>query len=172
MAGPPLVLIGPMASGKTRTGRRLALGLGEQFRDTDQIVEAHYGPIPTIFETEGEPAFRHHEREAVQQALAEGGVIAFGGGAVLDPDTQSDLAECAVVYLITNTDAAAERLAKNHRRPLVEQGGIERWAEIYEQRRSLYEQLGKIHIDTSRRPMAVIADELVAWYRSRYGDEL
>lgn len=169
MALPPLVLIGPMAAGKTRTGKRLARRLGTEFVDTDKLVEASHGPIPQIFAEHGEAQFRQWEREAVRDALARGGVIAFGGGAVLDPQTQSDLENCAVVYLSTTAAAIAERIAGDANRPLVQQGGVERWSEIFESRRALYERLGKIHIDTSHRPMDAIADELAAWYRSRYG---
>ena len=113
--------------------------------------------------------FREWERDAVRSALGHGGVIAFGGGAVLNPDTQADLAECAVAYLSTTAAAVASRLATDQKRPLVTDGGVERWSEIFEARRALYERLGTIHIDTSHRPMDAIADELAAWYRSRYG---
>lgn len=169
MSQPPLVLIGPMAAGKTRTGKRLARRLGLEFRDTDRMVEADHGPIPEIFETQGERAFRAFEREAVSRALAAGGVVAFGGGAVLDPDTQADLAECAVVYLSTTAEAVASRIANDRQRPLLADDSVARWEAIFAERRDLYQQLGRIHVDTSHRPMDAIADELAAWYRSRYG---
>ncbi len=170
VSAPPLVLIGPMAAGKTRTGKRLARRLELEFTDTDREVEAQHGPIPQIFAELGESAFRELERAAVQQAIARGGVIAFGGGAVLHPDTQNDLADCAVVYLSTTADAVAPRLDRGGR-PLVADGGLERWSEIYEARRAIYERLGKIHLDTSRRPMESVVDELLAWYRSRYATD-
>ena len=166
---PPLVLIGPMAAGKTRTGKRLAKRLGCEFLDTDRMVEDEHGPISELFATVGELEFRRLEREAVKTALAQGGVIAFGGGAVLDSDTQADLANCAVVYLSTSPEAVAARIAADSKRPLLASGGVERWTEIFESRRALYERLGTIHLDTSHRPMDAIADHLSAWYRSRYG---
>lgn len=168
---PALVLIGPMAAGKSRTGRRLAQRLNVPFLDTDRMVVEKHGPIADIFATQGEAVFREYEREAVVRALHSGGVIAFGGGAVLDERTQADLHDCAVVYLLTTAEVVAERLAGNTKRPLVADGGVERWQAIYDERRPIYERLGKIHIDTSRRPMEAIADELLAWYRSRYGEE-
>lgn len=172
MAQPPLVLIGPMASGKTRIGKRLAKKLDLPFVDTDKLVEAEYGPIAEIFETRGEAEFRALERAAVVRALAGGGVVAFGGGAVLDEQTQADLADCAVVALVVDPEVIGLRLALTAKRPLVAKGGVQRWSEIYAERRPIYDRLGKIQVDTSRRPMSAIADELAAWYRSRYGTAL
>ena len=171
MPAQPLVLIGPMASGKSRTGRRLARRLDLSFADTDTLFEKRFGEIRSYFDAYGEAAFRAAEREVVRDAIAAGGVIATGGGAILHPDTQRDLAACAVAYLSISAEAVAARIASDTKRPLLVSGGVEQWSAIYEQRRALYEQLGTIHIDTSHRPMEAIADELAAWYRSRYGGE-
>lgn len=171
MSRPPLVLIGPMASGKTRIGKRLAKKLGTTFVDTDKLVEAEYGSIKSVFANEGEATFRKYERAAVVEALSRAGVVAFGGGAVLDEQTQADIADCAVVSLVTSADVIGLRLTLSAKRPLLASGGTERWSEIYAERKPLYDRLGKIHVDTSHRPMDAIADELAAWYRSRYGTE-
>lgn len=171
MVQPPLVLIGPMAAGKSRTGRRLSKILNAPYADTDDIVVDEHGPISEIFEHQGEPTFRQWEREAVAEALRHGGVISLGGGAVLDPQTQAELADCAVVYLSISADAVAERLERKATRPLVADKGVEDWQRIFDERRPLYERLSKIHIDSSHRPMDAIADELAAWYRSRYGGQ-
>ena len=158
-----------MAAGKTRTGKRLAQRLGMTFHDTDVMVEREHGPIAEIFATRGEETFRELERKAVSAALAAGGVVAFGGGAVLNEDTRSDLADCAVVYLSTTPEAVSSRLAGDTKRPLLAQDGLAQWERIFRERKPIYEALGKIHIDTSHRPMEAVADELAAWYRSRYG---
>lgn len=70
-----LVLVGPMAAGKTSVGRRVARRLGVAFVDTDKRIVAEHGPIPGIFAEYGEAHFRELERAAVAQALADGGVI-------------------------------------------------------------------------------------------------
>ncbi|MFT4230981.1 MAG: shikimate kinase, partial [Microbacterium sp.] len=82
--GPAIVLVGPMGAGKTSVGRRVAKRLGLPFTDTDKTVAAEHGPISAIFERHGEEHFRRLERDAVRRALAGGGVVALGGGAVLD----------------------------------------------------------------------------------------
>ncbi|MBL7726132.1 MAG: shikimate kinase [Dinghuibacter sp.] len=77
-----IYLTGYMASGKTVLGQQLATELGFRFFDLDELIEQHTGKtIPTIFETEGEPAFRAWEQEVLQQTFTwNNAVIACGGG--------------------------------------------------------------------------------------------
>src|ERR1022692_3486885 len=86
-AAPVAILIGPPGAGKTTVGQLLAARLGVGFTDTDAEVEATAGkPVSDIFVEDGEPAFRELERAAVELALGTAtGVVAIGGGAVLDP---------------------------------------------------------------------------------------
>src|SRR5262249_61677785 len=104
------VLIGPPGAGKSTVGPLLAAELGVGFTDTDAEVEAAAGkPVSDIFVEDGESAFRELERAAVARALdGADGIVAVGGGAVLDPRTQSQLAERPVVYLETGFAEAAE----------------------------------------------------------------
>jgi len=95
------ILIGPPGAGKSTVGPLLAALLGVAFLDTDSVIEAAAGkPVGDIFIQDGEAAFRALERTAVAEAV-EGyqGVLALGGGAVLDPGTQRLLAGQRVVYL-------------------------------------------------------------------------
>jgi shikimate kinase len=80
-------LIGPMGSGKTAVGRRLAAMLGKAFFDSDAEIEKRTGvDIRFIFEKEGEARFRQRERDVIAALTAlDGVVVATGGGAVLDP---------------------------------------------------------------------------------------
>lgn len=161
----PLVFIGPMAAGKTRIGKRVAAQLAVPFIDTDKRVVAEHGPIADIFATDGEAAFRALERAAVVEALATESVVSLGGGAVLDQDTQADLAECTVVFLSATAEAVESRI-KGGKRPLLKDGTAD-WQRIFDERRPIYEALASIHIDTSPRPIDEIVDEIVAWARER-----
>ena len=122
MTGPRAVFIGPMGSGKTKVGKRVAKALGVSFLDTDKMVVAEHGPIADIFDTHGEAHFRALERAAVREAFASDGIVSLGGGAILDPETQADLAALRVVYLSITAEAVESRL-DNGKRPLV-RGGI------------------------------------------------
>ena len=155
-----LVLIGAPGAGKSRIGKRIAKLLGVEFIDTDKSVVAEHGSIPSIFELHGEPRFRELERIAVANALHHPAVIALGGGAVLDEDTQRDLAAQRVAQLTVSREAVAARIAGD-KRPLV--NGVEAWAALVETRRPIYDRLAGRTFDTSSLPLDRIAADIVGW---------
>ena len=120
-ATPRVVLVGTMGAGKTTVGRILAATWGVGFRDTDQDVEAAEGrSVSDIFVDSGEAEFRALERAAVAAALAEhDGVLALGGGAVLDESTRERLAGHRVVFLRVGLSDAAQRVGLGVSRPLL-----------------------------------------------------
>lgn len=157
---PRLVLIGAPAAGKTRLGKRIARLLGLGFCDTDKMVVAEHGPIPEIFAEHGEAQFRRWEREAVIKALDSDGIVAFGGGAILNEDTQRDL-EGLTVMLVTITPEAAEKRLVDSSRPLLA-GGIDAWVRLVESRHAIYDRVSTFSVDTSRRPIDHIAEEVAS----------
>lgn len=162
----PIVLVGPMGAGKSRVGARLAASVGAPFVDTDQRIAERYGPIEEIFARAGEEYFRVIEREVVAEALREEAVVSLGGGAILDADTRADLANLPVVWLKVSADAVAPRLSGGNR-PLLAEGGLDRWIRIRDERRPLYEQVAGLAIDTSRRSVARIVDQITEWAGAR-----
>lgn len=159
----PIVLIGPMGAGKSRVGHRLAASVGAPFVDSDARIVERYGPIEEIFAREGEEYFRIVEREIVADALREEAVIALGGGAVLHPDTRDDLASLPVVWLRVSAEAVAPRLAGSTR-PLLAAGGMAAWSAIQEARTPIYESVADFDIDTSRRSVARIVDDITGHF--------
>jgi shikimate kinase len=158
--GPLLVLIGAPAAGKTRLGKRVARILGVPFVDTDKRIVAAHGPIADIFTEHGEPHFRQLERAAVAEALSEVAVVALGGGAVLHPDTQADLADHRIVLLTVSRSAVQARIT-NGKRPLV--AGVDSWQALVDARRPIYESLATRTFDTSHRPLDDIAADIARW---------
>lgn len=161
-----VVLIGPMGAGKTSIGRRLAKELRIPFVDTDRLVVREHGPIPTIFAEHGEKHFRDLERAAVVEALAGGGVVAVGGGAVLDPGTRSAMREHRVVLLTVSPETVRSRIVGANRPLLAGKDPVETWTEIYHDRRPLYEEVAQIEFDTSRGPLGRVVQDIAAWVRS------
>ncbi|MFP3465508.1 shikimate kinase [Leifsonia sp. SIMBA_070] len=155
-----IALIGPPAAGKSRVGKRLAKLLSVPYVDTDAMVVSQHGPIPEIFATHGEPYFRELERAAVAVALQSPGVVSLGGGAVLDPETQADLAEARVVLLTVRAEAIAKRIA-NGKRPLVTD--LDSWKRLVASRSDLYHSLADYTADTSSRPIDTIVEEIARW---------
>ncbi len=152
-AVPAVVLVGPMGVGKSTVGRLLAERLGVGYRDTDDdIVAAEDRAIADIFVDEGEPAFRAIEKRAVATALAEHeGVLALGGGAVLDADTRALLAGHRVVYLSMDVEEAVRRTGLNVARPLLAVNPRKQWRELMEARRHLYEEVATAVVPTDGR---------------------
>ncbi|OIH98837.1 MULTISPECIES: shikimate kinase [unclassified Curtobacterium] len=153
-----------MGAGKSSVGKRVAKALGVPFTDTDRVIVREHGPIPGIFAEQGEPAFRALEAEAVRVALRTGGVIAVGGGAVTHADTRSALVGARIVLLTVSPEAVADRIAGSDR-PLLASGGIDAWQTIMDERAATYAELAHVVVDTSRRPMSRVVDEVVAWLR-------
>ncbi|GAA2100835.1 shikimate kinase [Actinomadura alba] len=163
MTRPKAVIIGPPGSGKTTVGSRLAERLSVGFRDTDADVEAVAGkPVGEIFIDEGEPRFRELEHAAVRTALAEhDGVLALGGGAVLDEGTQLLLAEHTVVYLEVGLADAVKRVGLASARPLLVLNPRSQLKRLLEERLPVYERLGTITVSTGGREPDEIVDQIV-----------
>lgn len=165
MSIPAIVLIGPMGAGKTSIGRRVARTLERPFADTDKIVVRDHGPIAAVFENHGEAHFRALERAAVQEALAAGGVVALGGGAVLDEDTRAELENHRVVLLTVQPQIIASRIGGDARPLLTGEDPIARWTRIFDERRAVYDSVADATFDTSSGPLADIVTHIVEWVR-------
>ncbi|GAA5047694.1 shikimate kinase [Streptomyces sp. SID10815] len=165
---PRVVLVGPMGVGKSTVGRLLADRLGTGYRDTDEdIVAERDRPISDIFVEEGEAAFRALEKQAVRRAVAEHeGVLALGGGAVLDADTRALLAAVPVVYLSMDVEEAVKRTGLNVARPLLAVNPRKQWRELMEARRHLYEEVATAVVATDGRTPEEVAQavlDVVEW---------
>ncbi|MFF6981806.1 shikimate kinase [Streptomyces sp. NPDC008343] len=142
-----------MGVGKSTVGQMLADRLGVGYRDTDDDIVAEQGrTIAEIFVDEGEPAFRAIEKQAVHRALAEhDGVLALGGGAILDADTRALLAGRRVAYLSMDVEEAVKRTGLNAARPLLAVNPRKQWRELMEARRHLYEGVATAVVATDGR---------------------
>ncbi|MGW4923520.1 shikimate kinase [Streptomyces parvulus] len=142
-----------MGVGKSSVGRLLAERLGVGYRDTDEdIVAAEGRTIAEIFVDEGESAFRELEKNAVRAALSgHEGVLALGGGAVLDAGTRALLAGQRVVYLSMDVEEAVRRTGLNAARPLLAVNPRKQWRDLMEARRHLYEEAATVVVATDGR---------------------
>lgn len=160
------ILIGAPGSGKTTVGRFLAKEIDEEFLDTDNLIELETGrTISEIFLEEGEAKFRIIEREIVLRTLREqAGVIALGGGSVLDPEVAGELRQRSnVIYLEVTITNAAPRVGFNKERPLLLGNPRQQWLKLMEHRKPIYESLGKFRVSTdNRKPKEVVA-EILRW---------
>ncbi len=137
-----IFIYGPPASGKTTVGRLLANRLNLPFTDLDVEIERQAGKtIPQIFAEQGEPAFRRLELDALQAMPPnQAGVIALGGGALLDPRARA-IAEQrgAVLCLGAPLETLTRRLhSDRNQRPLLAQDSRQQLAELLEKRSAHY----------------------------------
>lgn len=163
-AGTVIVLIGPPTAGKSSVGELLAKALGVPFADTDALVAKAAGkPVGDIFVEDGELVFRELERGAVASGLdevkANGGVLALGSGAMLDPDVRRMLAGELIVYLEADFATVARRTGMDRPRVVIPGNPRGRLRAMLEERRPVYAELATLTVPTDDlAPEEVAAD--------------
>ena len=157
------MLVGSPGSGKTTVGGLVAARLGVAFRDTDADVEAVTGStVAALFVDRGEEAFRELERNAVITALDEhDGVLALGGGAVLDAGTRTRLARETVALLDVSLADAAKRVGLNRDRPLLLGNVRAQLGALLAARAPLYAEVATFTVTTDGRTPDEVVDSLL-----------
>jgi shikimate kinase len=161
-SGPRVVLVGPMGAGKSTVAALLGEAWGLPVRDTDTDIVASQGrSIADIFVDSGEEHFRALEATAVADALAtHDGVLALGGGAVLDPGTRELLAGHRVVFLRVGLAEAVKRVGLGVGRPLLLGNVRSRIKTMLDERTPVYEGLATLVVDTDERTPAEVATQV------------
>lgn len=157
-------LIGPMGSGKTTVGQRVAQLLDLEFLDCDQELESRTGAsVALIFDVEGEAGFRDRETRMLEELTARRGVLlATGGGVVLSQRNRELLRRSGlIVYLSTSVGQQIKRLRRDRSRPLIQTSDRrERLKRLAEERNPLYEELADIDFPSRDRSPDISAQNL------------
>lgn len=160
-----IVLVGPMGSGKTSVGRRLACVLKRDFFDSDFEIVARTGvAIDHIFDVEGEEGFRQRESSMLSELCDIANiVIATGGGIVIKPENRELLKHNSfVVYLASSVEQLVARTARSKSRPLLERSSNREQTirDILEAREPLYQEVADVVIDTTGKKLYAIINEI------------
>jgi shikimate kinase len=152
-----------MGAGKTTVAGLLGTQWDVPVRDTDDDVETQAGKtVADIFVEDGEEAFRRLEADAVARALTEhAGVLALGGGAVLDPTTRERLAGHRVVFLQVGLSEAVKRVGLGVGRPLLLGNVRSRIKALLDERAPIYREVASHTVDTDERSPEDVAREIV-----------
>ena len=160
-----LILIGPMASGKSTVGRRLAKRLKLEFIDIDEEIEKKAGvSISWIFDVEGEKKFREREnKELVKSLKNDNCVISTGGGIIVEDKNRDSIKKGTVIFLETSIQTQLERTLNDKKRPLLQgtDNKEETLKELKEIRDPLYRKCADITIKEGKNGHNGVVDTIV-----------
>ena len=161
-----IVLVGPMGSGKTTIGRRLAIKLSKDFFDTDhEIIDKTGVTIDHIFDIEGEKGFRERESKILEKLCEMSNIIlATGGGIVIVPKNRKILINAGlVVYLYSSVEQLLMRTAKSKTRPLLENSTDRRKTitELLKTRDVYYREVASLVIDTTGKNLHEVINIII-----------
>ncbi len=139
-----IVLVGMPGCGKSTAAKNLAVILGREVIDTDELIKANEGrEIPEIFKTDGEEYFRNAETTAVKQAGKQSSkIIATGGGAILRDENKATLKQNSVVVFLKRDISQLD----TEGRPLSQSNPLE---EMYKKRLPHYEAVCDITVEVA-----------------------
>lgn len=159
----PIVLVGPMGSGKSTVARFISARLDIISLDTDVKVEEIAGKkIPDIFREDGEEAFRHLETQALKYCLDTVQLIATGGGVVGEECNYEILRRGFVAYLYAPVGVQYQRTLALNNRPMIDvEDRRKRLKELFEERHPRYKQVADYTVDTSAHPVKECADMII-----------
>jgi len=134
------------------------------------VAAAAGKPVGDIFVDDGEQVFRELERGAVARGLdavgPEGGVLALGSGAVLDPDVRRMLAGQVIVYLEAGFATVAKRTGMDRPRVVIPGNPRGRLRAMLEERRPVYAGLASVTVATDDMAPEEVAADLAKRLRS------
>lgn len=151
-----IYLIGFRCTGKTTLGKMIAQKLGRPFVDLDMVVTDRAGKtVEALVAESGWKAFRRLEKEALLKVSHQkGGVVATGGGIILDPENATTLRESGhVIWLTASPELIIKRMQTDsdnlEQRPsLTGKGMINEVEEVLKERDPLYRSVAHQVVDT------------------------
>ncbi|MBQ9984399.1 MAG: shikimate kinase [Lachnospiraceae bacterium] len=144
-----IILIGMPSCGKSTIGVVLAKALGYRFVDSDLVIQEQTGKLLSeIIEEQGLEAFNQIENEINASLCYEKAVIATGGSAIYGKEAMLHLKSIGtVIYIELPFSELQERIGDLNARGVSIKDG-QSFAELYEERKPLYEQYADITVYT------------------------
>lgn len=164
-AAPRVVLVGMPGAGKSTIGRRIASALNLPIVDSDVLIEQGEGKAcGEVYAQLGEQAFRELEVGYVARALATGGVVSLGGGAVVSEQVRTLLQRHTVVWIDVTAEEGIRRTAEDASRPVLDGDDREqRYRDLMAQREPLYREVSSFRVRTDERPPQRVVAEILGF---------
>ena len=161
-----IFIVGPMASGKSTIGKRLAKALDFNFIDTDKEIESKAGTdISWIFEVEGEKSFREREKKVLRESVKkDNSVISTGGGIItVEENRNLMVSRGKIVYLKASVGLQLKRTENDKKRPLLANGNKEKILKALKKARDpLYEKISNVTISQKKQKnIELILQEII-----------
>ena len=167
---PNIFLVGPMGSGKSSIGRQLAALCKHRFFDSDKEIQDRTGAdIPWIFDVEGEEGFRDREQAMLAELCEHQGIVLATGGGSIKREANRTLLQNkgVVVYLDTSVEEQIKRTSRDKNRPLLQtEDPAATLKALMEERRPLYLDVAHISVNTNRRNLKDVANEIIKKVKS------
>ena len=159
-----IILVGPMASGKTTIGQQLARQCKLEFFDSDREVEKRTGAsISLIFDLEGEEGFRQREVKMIDELTSNTSIVlATGGGAVAHEENRKNLRTRGfVIYLQASVEQLYQRTHRDRKRPLLQtEDRRARIAALLAEREPMYQEVADLIVNTDHRTVHQVVKEI------------
>ena len=164
-SAPRVVLVGMPGAGKSTIGRRIASALNLPIVDSDVLIEQGEGKAcGEVYAQLGEEAFRELEVAYVARALATGGVVSLGGGAIVSEEVRTLLQRHTVVWIDVTAEEGIRRTAEDGSRPVLDGDDREqRYRDLLEQREPLYREVASFRVRTDERPPQRVVAEILGF---------
>lgn len=164
-SAPRVVLVGMPGAGKSTIGRRIASALNLPIVDSDLLMEQGEGKAcGELYSELGENAFRELEVGYVARALATGGVVSLGGGAIVTEEVRTLLQRHTVVWIDVTAEEGIRRTAEDASRPVLDgEDREQRYRDLLEQRESFYREVSSFRVRTDERPPQRVVAEVLGF---------
>lgn len=158
-----LVLIGMPACGKSTVGVLAAKVLGLDFVDTDLLLQTQEGlRLHEILELRGAKGFLALEDDLLAGLAVVGTIVSPGGSCVYHQAGMANLrAQGTVVWIDVAYPEIERRLGNIATRGVVLAPG-QTLADLYQERRPLYETWADLRLPVDREPLEATVERLVA----------
>lgn len=164
-SAPRVVLVGMPGAGKSTIGRRIASALNLPIVDSDLLMEQGEGKAcGELYSELGEDTFRELEVGYVARALATGGVVSLGGGAIVTEEVRTLLQRHTVVWIDVTAEEGIRRTAEDASRPVLDgEDREQRYRDLLAQRESFYREVSSFRVRTDERPPQRVVAEVLGF---------